>query len=148
MKSKRKTVYNTNFDRMIKLGIITESDDEHRVSKSSDYMDLVVEIVHYEDWFPNQEKATLFSLTHYFEQNGDLCKDPDMIVAVCHDSNEVRALTFEMSIPPLYQVVYPDEGKVYPSLERELNSFLRTWLNNLIAQGHGFTTSIGDSNAA
>jgi uncharacterized protein YqiB (DUF1249 family) len=48
----------------------------------------------------------------------------------------VEALTFGQAIPPIYQRVYPEPGKVVPRLKRELNAFLGTWLRNLKAQGH------------
>ena len=49
-----------------------------------------------------------------------------------------EALIFQQAIPPIYQQVYPAPGKVIPALKRSLNSFLLTWLNNAIAQGHSF----------
>lgn len=85
--------------------------------------------------------APVLSLCHYFEQHGDLCKDPDMTVRVFEPraalaNGMLDALTFEQSIPPIYQEVYPEAGKVRPKLKQELNAFLGTWLRNLEKQGH------------
>lgn len=35
----------------------------------------------------------------------------------------------------IYQVVYPEPGKVSPKLKTDLNKFLNQWLSNLIEQG-------------
>ena len=77
----------------------------------------------------------VLSLAHYFEQNGDLCQDPEMTVRVTQPGM-VEALTFQQAIPPIYSVVYPEPGKVAPAIKRDLNSFLSMWLWNLTAQGH------------
>lgn len=132
----KKSVYETNFDRIVKLGIFSDSLPSYKKSKVSGFMDLTVERLSHLDEVTGQ-KGIAISLTHYFEQNGDLCKDPDMVIVVYPALKSVEVYSFEMSIPPLYQVVFPAPGKVYLKLRNDLNSFLRDWLNNLIDQGHG-----------
>jgi uncharacterized protein YqiB (DUF1249 family) len=100
------------------------------------FMDLVVEVLP-----PCPETgAMVLSIAHYFEQNGDLCQDPEMTVRIFlpQDGHHgtVEAFTFQQSIPPIYQVAYPKPGYVAQKLKRELNSFLTFWLRNLKAQGH------------
>ncbi len=99
-------------------------------------MDLVVEVL-------SRDRATdamVLSLAHYFEMNGDLCQDPEMVVRVFPPREGqpglIEALSFQQSVPPIYQRVYPEIGKVVPRLKHELNAFLGTWLRNLKAQGH------------
>jgi len=99
-------------------------------------MDWVVERLPYLDGASGNDEGIAVALTHYFEQNGDLCKDPEMVVLIYPPQRMVEAFTFEMSIPPVYQQVFPESEKFYPQLRKELNSFLRQWLNNLIAQQH------------
>lgn len=99
-------------------------------------MDLVVEVL----LRCPETGGMVLSLAHYLEQNGDLCQDPEL-AARAFAPRESRpgllaALTFQQSIPPVYQVVYPAPGKVVPYLKRELNRFLATWLKNLEQQGH------------
>lgn len=36
-----------------------------------------------------------------------------------------EALTFEQSIPPIYEEVYPEPMKVRPKLKEQMNDFLR-----------------------
>jgi hypothetical protein len=87
----RKTVYQSNYDRLITLGIV---------------------------------------------------KDGQLHLALA------EAYSFQQAIPPIYQDVYPEPGKVRPKLKKELNSFLRLWLQNLIDQDHGETWIDNEANAA
>lgn len=135
----RKTIYETNYDRLIKLGIIAKDGamlKPYSKSHTNGFMDLVLERVEHMDG-ASGNSGVAFSLAQYFRQNGDLCKDPEMVVIVYPTLKMVEALTFEQSLPPIYQVVFPELGKFYPQLRKELNGFLRLWLNNLIDQGHG-----------
>lgn len=118
--------YNWIYDRLDKItGGIKEfasKPGNYRKFKSSGFMDLCVECV----------CEGIVSLTHYYEQNGDLVPDPDMEVRVYDNSAE--ALTFQMN--NIYQQVYTDDGKrFYPALKRDLNKFLHFWLCNLEKQG-------------
>ncbi len=135
----RKTIYETNYDRLIKLGVITNvgavTDQYHR-SQVVGLMDWVVERLPHLDGASGNDEGIAVSLAHYFEQNGDMCKDPEMVVLIYPSQRMVEAFTFEMSIPPIYQQVFPEPRKLYPHLRKELNAFLRQWLNNLIAQQH------------
>ena len=62
-----------------------------------------------------------------------------MVVLVYPDLAMAEAYSFQQAIPPVYQEVYPEPGKVRPKLKQDLNSFLRQWLQNLIDQDHGET---------
>ena len=106
------------------------SDRSYRL-KARGFMDLVVEVL------PQcpETGAMVLSLAHYFEQNGDLCQDPEMTVRV-FSHGMVEALTFQQAIPPIYSVVYPQPGVVAMRVKQDLNAFLSLWLRNLTAQGH------------
>ena len=135
----RKTIYETNYSRLIKLGIIAKDGSmlmQQSKSRTAGFMDLVLERIEHMDGVSGNP-GTAFSLAHYFLQNGDLCKDPEMVVIVYPVSKMVEALTFAQSLPPIYQEVFPEPRKFYPHLRKELNGFLRLWLNNLIDQAHG-----------
>lgn len=131
------STFNRNFQKLVQLGVINDRGDlmfTYGKSMSEGYMDWNVE--HQCDDVPHG-KGFVLSLTHYYEQNGDLCSDPDMTVAVYPEQKAVEALSFQMAMPPIYQEVYPAPGKVAPALKRELNAFLTQWLDNLVIQGHG-----------
>lgn len=92
--------------------------------KSSGYMDLVVE--------PLGEDT--ISMTHYFELNGDLVPDPDMMIRVDLKNKTAEALTYQDLM--MYQQVYSDDGKSFnPRVNKSINSFLNQWLSNLKMQG-------------
>jgi len=137
------TIYERNFTRLQALmGQPLASLKEHTVYRlrAGGFMDLVVEVL-----LASPENGTLIlSLCHYFEQNGDLCQDPEMEVRVFLPNGErpgtVEALTFQLAIPPIYQRVYPEPGKVIPLLRQQLNIFLGQWLRNLKEQGHRLVT--------
>jgi uncharacterized protein YqiB (DUF1249 family) len=104
--------------------------------RAEGYMDLAVEVLPKEP----AAGAMVLSLPHYFVQHGDFCQDPEMTVRVFPPGpgrpGLVEALTFRQAIPPVYQAVYPEPGKVAPRVKRELNACLATWLRNLRQQGH------------
>ena len=96
------------------------------------FMDLVVEVLPQD----SETGATVLSLCHYFEMNGDLCQDPEMTVRVFSSAGMIEALSFQQSLPPIYSVVYPEPGRVDVRMKQDLNAFLSLWLRNLTAQGH------------
>jgi len=133
------SIYERNFTRLQALmGQPLVDLKEHTVYrlKASGFMDLVLEVL---ITFPENDTLIL-SLCHYFEQNGDLCQDPEMEVRVYLPNKErrgmVEALSFQQALPPIYQRVYPEPGKVIPLLRQQLNNFLGLWLRNLKQQGH------------
>lgn len=82
--------------------------------RAGGFMDLVCEVLPRCD----ETGATVLSLCHYFEQNGDLCQDPEMTVRLFHPGSRkelamtpstdskwgrAEALSFQMAIPPIYQ---------------------------------------------
>ncbi len=139
MTSARRNPYELNYARLEALigqpfGDL-KTDTAYRL-RAPGFMDLIVEVLP-----PCPDTgAMVLSLAHYFEQNGDLCQDPAMTVRVFGPREgrrgTVEALTFEQSIPPIHQEVYPAPGKVTLAIKRDLNSFLSLWLRNLKSQGH------------
>lgn len=86
------------------------------------------------DGIDREGQRLRFSMAHNFEQNGDLVPDPDMELSADFEARTLEALTFQDQ--RRYHEVYPAPGKVRPDLKRSLNSFLSTWLSNLLQQGH------------
>jgi len=130
-------IYEDNFKLLKKLGVISSDGipREYSKSKSPSFMDLVIERNTILDKI-NGKDCIGFSMAHYFLQNGDLCSDPLMEVLVYPDLKMVEAFSFDMSIPPLYQVVYDGESCDF-RLKESLNDFLNQWLKNLGMQGFG-----------
>lgn len=116
------------------LGVIPliEQGREAATSKGEPFMDL-----HYNYLYADHGRDVI-SLAHYFKQNGDLCCDPDMEIRIDMEHQTAEALSFQQAIPPIYQMVYPEPGKVDLNRKRELNGFLMHWLGNCELQGHHF----------
>jgi hypothetical protein len=114
-----KTIYELNYERIYPLLA------DYQKLSIKNYMDLVVQKIGKNE----------YRIAHYYEQNGDLMGDPEMTVRIDQELKTVEALTFQMDALGLYQEVYPEPGKYYPRLKKELNDFLRQWLKNLEQQG-------------
>lgn len=83
------------------------------------------------------------SIAHYFEQNGDSCQDPDVVMEVpdgegWDDSSTWGPVYFQQAIPPIFQEACVNkDGQVYirPAYIKDINSFARMWDKNLGDQG-------------
>jgi len=121
----------TNY-RMIQPFIDGLNGGTHRRYEAPGYMPLVVERL-YEDG-----AATVYSLTHYGEQNGDAMRDPDMELKIDHAAGTVEPLTFRNDYMGIFDQVYITRNgqKLYsPRLRTDLDSFLWQWLKNIQDQG-------------
>lgn len=121
----------TNYKRL-KPFIDGLNGTDHRRYTADGFMDLVVERL-YQDG-----AATVYSLTHYGEQNGDLMADPDMELKVDFDTGTVEPLTWQNDYMGRYDQVYieRDGKRLYsPRLRASLDDFLWHWLQNIENQG-------------
>jgi hypothetical protein len=81
----------------------------------------------------------LISVLHYYEQHGDICRDPDMEFEIDQDGKWNPISYRQDSIGMMQEAVFIDSGtgdvKVRPKLVRELKRFARQWSDNLDEQG-------------
>ena len=159
----RRNLYEMNYARLEKLlgrpPVELLGGRSYRY-RSEPYMDLVVEKLPASSE-PHAEGATVLSMTHYYEMNGDLCQDPEMVLRVFPPGyrggemfapstdprhGRVEALIFIQAIPPRFDQVYPKRGFVLPHQKKSQNSFLAQWLRNLEAQGHRLVEAPDDEN--
>ena len=154
----RRNLYEMNYARLEKLlgrppmELLGERSYRYRAKP---FMDLVVERL------PDCQEtgAVVISMTHYYELNGDLCQDPEMVLRVfppewkghlelapSTDAQHGRAeaLIFIQAIPPTFDLVYPKRGFVHPHQKRSQNRFLAQWLKNLEMQGHQLVEEPGE----
>lgn len=126
----RRTVYEMIYARLQQVGIIDESG-----KMQADYMKFVSSGL-----MPlNVDKLTsdTIALAHNGKQNGDVMTDPDIEVRIYPETKMAEALTFRNDYMGIYQEVYPEPGKYYPRLKKELNAFLNDWLKTMIeVQGY------------
>ena len=76
--------------------------------------------------------GTTYSFAHYYKQNGDMMKDPDMEFIITR-SGKIYPKTFQMDAPPIYEesIFYEHGWKVRPKLQRGHVSFAEMWLKNI-----------------
>lgn len=111
--------------KQIAEGIMTDRYHYMKL-KAPGFMDLVIEKI----W------DNRISLSHYYEQNGDLMADPDVEIIVDHNSETVKAATFQQDNMSIYRSAYNGDELKDEYLAKELDDFLGDWLKNIKAQGH------------
>ena len=113
-------IYEKIYQKLERLGVMKVTGSIHL--KSTGYMDLVIEKL----------EVNHYSLTHYYEMNGDLVPDPDMEIRILPEQRMADALSYQDLYG--YRRVY-DGDKVDAKSKKDLNIFLDHWLSNLIEQG-------------
>ncbi len=81
----------------------------------------------------------VIALSHYYEQNADLCADPSMEFLVA--AVGVFPLTFRQDIPPVFTeaATIDADGKIRCAAysQRNITTFANTWLRNIRQQQYG-----------
>lgn len=81
----------------------------------------------------------LISVMHFYEQHGDICRDPDMEFEIDQEGTWYPISYRQDSLAMMQAAVFVDsrtgEVKVRPRLVRELKRFARQWSDNLAEQG-------------
>jgi hypothetical protein len=79
----------------------------------------------------------LFSVTHYYEQNGDLMSDPDMVF-LQGASGKFYPISYQQDNLGIYQEVIAETDsqtgtptKIRPKLSRDLAAFANQWMKNI-----------------
>jgi hypothetical protein len=78
----------------------------------------------------------LFSVSHYFKQNGDLVPDPDMVFYHSDIDDEFYPVSFQDYFGYKEAVIFKEENITgfFPRLQRELAAFTTTWMRNISYQ--------------
>ena len=113
-------------------GVISEATD----SKKIDNMKGVFMAVHVE-FVSVCNLGQIFSVTHYYEQNGDLMRDPDMEFIKGSDG-EYYPISFWQDEPLKRDeaVEWEDSEitRINPKMQAALTSFANTWMRNIREQ--------------
>jgi hypothetical protein len=96
------------------------------------FMPLVIE------WIGQGPNGSNFiSVAHYYEQNGDLMRDPEMVFLVACDI--WTPYSYQQDNLGLYQQAMDIEGnevrRIYPKVSKDLRQFSAFWDRNLRSQG-------------
>lgn len=88
------------------------------------------------DVLSRSDSKLVIALSHlYKHDSGDLIPDPDMEIAVYPKRQLAEALSYQDAY--IYRTVYShDRLKIDIKSKEDLNTFLNTWLTNMIEQGH------------
>jgi len=98
--------------------------DSRKIDNSS-FMAVHVEMI------GKDASGPLFSVAHYFVQNGDMCCDPDMVFLRAHDGAYLP-VSFQQAIPPVYQEAMDLQNDTFrPRLMAQLARFANTWMKNI-----------------
>ena len=124
----------TNYKMILPFLEAAENNDGHARFESSGFEPLSVEKLYYGDHFGNP----VYSMMHWYTQNGDLMRDPDITFSVDRENHRILPLTYQMDALGQYQEVFIQrEGKTLYSrrLMVDLDRFLWQWLKNIQEQG-------------
>ena len=101
--------------------------------KNGGFMDICIEYIG-----EGPRGFPMVSVAHYYEQNSDLMRDPDMVFEVSQDMGWGPISYRQDGLGVYQEAVFKDEdGKVMinPRLVLELKQFARQWDKNLKDQG-------------
>ena len=128
----------TNYERLRPyLDAVDAQPDQHFTFHAGEsFMPLSIEYLH-----ESFEEMPVYSIMHYYIQEGDLMRDPDVTFAVDRENGRILPLSFRQDgcsfakYGTLYHEVFPRPGMYIPSFLSGIDSFLRTWTQNIIDQG-------------
>jgi len=85
----------------------------------------------------NNDPLPIFSIAHYYKQNGDMMRDPDMTFIEIW--GKVYPASFEMSglgkyEESLFQDPETKRLRMHPKQQRDHASFANTWMKNIKEQ--------------
>ena len=104
------------------------------------FMPVHVEEINYIKGFAGHKKVSgpVYSVAHYYEQNGDLCCDPDM--TLFKFNGYYVPMTFEMQGSALARydkAIFQEESgewKICRILQTDITTFCNTWMRNIKEQ--------------
>lgn len=111
--------------------LMTLSADNYGRSETSGFMNLNLDVL------AKGPNKVVIALSHLYKHpSGDMIPDPDpdMQLTVFLSDEYAEAQTFQDFYG--FRATETNVAHVDQQVQRELNSFLLTWLGNLIAQGH------------
>lgn len=80
---------------------------------------------------------THVSMTHYFEQNGDLVSDPDIEFVIDRENKTLTPIAYTNDIQGKALEVMDEYGDMDEQVLKELNGYCLQWFENLQQKGYG-----------
>ena len=126
-----------NYNRLSPfISAVDALEDRHFTFHANGYEPLSLEYLRY-SW----QGLPVYGMMHYYIQNGDLMRDPDITFAVDHAGRRIIPLTFQQDgvsftdYGSVYQCVFPEPDEFSPKLLSDLDRFLARWTRNIAVQG-------------
>lgn len=132
---KRNSLVARNYDALNRLAPgIMNGDYEYLRFERAGFEPLTVE------WVGNN----FISVMHSFIQNGDVMRDPDIVLSVDNKNKTVTAASFEMSATGSYEEYMDFDSKevVDSTGQKETDSFFRDWMKNVERQDYTLVRGI------
>lgn len=127
-----KQVLDTFTEGLTTLGAATKLDNAPGV-----FMALHVECI------GQVNEGKLYSVAHYYEQNGDLIRDPDIVFLKDSEAN-YYLVSYQQDGLGIYQEAVIFEADtikgIRPKTQRDIASFCTLWMNNIREQQLGGRT--------
>lgn len=76
------------------------------------------------------------AMMHYYTQNGDLMRDPDMVIDIDREAFTATAYSYQQDNLGQYQCVDTEKG-IDTRLRKSLDGMLEQWTDNIIKQDYG-----------
>lgn len=125
---------------------LKSTDGHKKIDDAPGFMAVVVEEIGELNYLENEKTSPMYSVAHYYEQNGDLCCDPDMTFYRTSGGYYVP-MTFEQQggLPVYTRAIYQNEaGKwmVNQKAQADITTFANTWMRNIKEQQRLFPPKI------
>jgi hypothetical protein len=112
---------------------ISDWDPAKKIDNTPGFMPLHIERIGYD---LAGHGAVYYSMAHYGEQNGDLMRDPDVILAITHDG--IYPMSYRNDYAGfLGEYIEVENGRlncVDEKMQSDLCGFVETWLDNIQEQ--------------
>jgi hypothetical protein len=122
-------------EKVFKTLISLMKNDYAKIDNTNEtFMPIIIEQIYHENVY-----GKVYSLTHYYKQNSDLMRDPEMTFLVNDDDNKIYPLSFQQDgrISTYEENAIFLKGKLY-KINRKLNNqhknFANKWLQNIKEQ--------------
>lgn len=124
-----------NYKRLLPfLEAVEHTPEKHFRFVNDPYMPLSIENLSH-----TFNDCPVYGMMHFYTQNGDLMRDPDMTFYVDRENGRIIPMTYQQDNAGVYQEVFDGPGAYRPGLLHELDQFLNLWTKNILAQGYDST---------
>jgi hypothetical protein len=102
--------------------------DHRKHDNNSAFMAVCVEIVGQTD------RGLLISVAHYYAQNGDMMRDPDVVFLVDEHAYPISYRQDGLGVNREAACIEDGVWKVYPKMQADICRFCNQWMRNIKAQ--------------